>query len=94
MLWVVGLPLHLDGRESPKLLEARRFGQWLAEMTGIAVEFYDERFTSSEAEQFLLQAEMTRKRRKKRMDMLAAQIMLSADLESSAKGQPPRGLDE
>jgi putative Holliday junction resolvase len=94
VLWVVGLPVHLDGRESAKSLEARRFGQWLAAETGIPVEFFDERFTSSEAEQFLLQAELTSKRRKKRLDMLAAQIMLSAYLESATKGQdPPRALD-
>ena len=29
-----------------KSIEAPQFGQWLAEMTGVAVEFYDERFTS------------------------------------------------
>ncbi len=94
-LWVVGLPVHLDGRESAKSLEARRFGQWLAELTGVPVEFFDERFTSVEAEQFLLGAEMTSRRRKKRRDMVAAQIMLSAYLESHAKGQQaPGALDD
>ena len=34
-LWVVGLPVHLDGRESGKSQEARRFGQWLAEITAL-----------------------------------------------------------
>ena len=91
VLWVVGLPVHLDGRESQKSQEARRFGQWLAEVTGLPVEFFDERFTSREAEQFLLQAELTSKRRKKRLDMLAAQIMLTGYLESQTKGQQPPG---
>lgn len=86
-LFVVGLPIHLDGRESEKSAEARRFGQWLAETTGVPVEFFDERFTSHEAEQLLLGAEMTKKRRKNRLDMLAAQIMLSAYLESRASGR-------
>jgi len=81
VLFVVGLPLHMDGRESQKSGEARQFGQWLGAVTGVPVEFYDERLTSHEAEQLLLAAEMTRKRRKKRMDMLAAQIILSAYLE-------------
>jgi putative Holliday junction resolvase len=81
VLFVVGLPLHLDGQESAKSAEARQFGQWLADVTGIPVEFYDERFTSHEAEQLLLAADMTRKRRKKRLDMLAAQIILSGYLE-------------
>ncbi len=87
--------MFLDGCESPKSLEARRFGQWLNEVTGIAVEYFDERFTSIEAENLLLEAEMTNKRRKKRIDMLAAQIMLSAYLESYSKGKGhPQALDD
>jgi len=82
VLLVVGLPIHLDGRESEKSVEARQFGQWLGEVTGLPVEFFDERFTSHEAEQLLLAADLTRKRRKKRMDMLAAQIMLNGYLEA------------
>jgi putative holliday junction resolvase len=85
-LLVVGLPIHLDGGESQKSREARQFGQWLGEVTGVPVEFYDERFTSVEAEEALLAADLTRKRRKKRRDMLAAQIMLSAYLESHSGG--------
>jgi putative Holliday junction resolvase len=86
-LFVVGLPLHLDGGESEKSIEARHFGRWLAEVTGVPVEFYDERFTSAEAEQILLDARMTSKRRKRRTDMLAAQIMLSGYLESQPGGE-------
>lgn len=94
-LFVVGLPVHLDGRESQKSVEARQFGVWLGEVTGVPVEFFDERFTSVEAEEFLLEAGLSRKRRKARLDMLAAQILLSAYLESQSKGaEPPRGLDE
>jgi putative holliday junction resolvase len=79
--FVVGLPVFLDGRESQKSAEAREFGRWLAEVTGVPVDFFDERFTSVEAENMLQAADMTSKRRKKRIDMLAAQIMLSAYLE-------------
>ncbi len=90
VLFVVGLPLHLDGRESEKSLEARQFGRWLADATGVPVEFFDERFTSVEAEQALLAADLTRKRRKKRIDMLAAQIMLSGYLESRERVRDER----
>ncbi len=94
-LFVVGLPVHLDGGESQKSTEARQFGQWLGNLTGVPVEFFDERFTSVEAEQFLLGAELTSKRRKKRLDMVAAQIMLAAYLESHGKGEErPRALDD
>ena len=94
-LFVVGLPVHLDGCESQKSAEARQFGQWLAEATGVPVEFFDERFTSNEAEHFLLEAGLTNRRRKQRLDMVAAQIMLSAYLESREKGQQnPLPLDD
>jgi putative Holliday junction resolvase len=90
--FVVGLPVHLDGGESEKSVEARRFGAWLTEKTGVPVDFFDERFTSVEAEQALLQAGLTSKRRKKRLDMLAAQIMLAAYLESAGSGRASPGL--
>lgn len=94
-LFVVGLPVHLDGRESEKSREARRFGQWLAETTGVPVQFFDERFSSYQAEETLLAAQMTKKRRKQRLDMLAAQIMLSAFLESSGRaGESSAALDD
>ena len=93
--FVVGLPVHLDGGESQKSTEARQFGAWLAETTGVPVEFFDERFTSAEAEQFLLDANLTSKQRKARLDKLAAQIMLSAYLESGSQGQSsPGAIDD
>ncbi len=94
-LWVVGLPVHLDGHESRKSQEARRFGQWLTEITSLPVEFFDERFSSSQAEELLMAAELTSKKRKRRLDKLAAQIMLSGYLESQTKGQQePGALDD
>jgi len=85
VLFVVGLPVHLSGQESEKSRQARQFGQWLSQRTGVAVEFFDERYSSRQAEAILQDAQMTRKKRKRRLDMMAAQIMLSAYLESSAK---------
>jgi putative Holliday junction resolvase len=94
-LFVVGLPVHLDGRESEKSAEARQFGRWLADVTGVPVELFDERFTSRQAEDLLLDAGMTRKRRKGRLDKVAAQVLLAAYLESQARGsQPPGPLDD
>jgi putative pre-16S rRNA nuclease len=81
--WVVGLPVHTDGSESHKSAEARQFGQWLAEVTGLPVRYFDERYTSSQAEALLQDAGLTSKRRKERLDKLAAQLMLTAYLESS-----------
>ncbi|MEA1952050.1 MAG: Holliday junction resolvase RuvX [Planctomycetota bacterium] len=95
VLFVVGLPVHLDGRESEKSIEARAFGRWLGKVTGVDVVFYDERFSSTEAEHALMEADMTKKRRKKRLDMLAAQIILTAYLESDGKGtDDPGAIDD
>jgi putative Holliday junction resolvase len=82
--FVVGLPIHLSGDESEKSREARAFGAWLSSLFNLPHEFQDERFTSHQAEQLLLQAELTKKQRKARMDKLAAQILLQTFLEKRA----------
>jgi putative Holliday junction resolvase len=97
--FVVGLPVHLDGRESGKSVEARAFGQWLAEVTGVPVEYFDERFTTHEAQVYLSDAHLSKKKRQARLDKLAAQIMLTAYLEKmrvnrESASEPLRGLDE
>ena len=79
---VVGLPVHLDGREGQKAAEARRFGSWLALLTNLPVHYFDERFTTVEAENHLLAAGLTSQRRKARRDRVAAQIMLQAYLDA------------
>lgn len=91
---VVGLPVYPSGDESEKSLEARRFGAWLAGLTGLPVVFVDERYTSNEAERLLGGARMTRAQRKRRKDMLAAQLILSAYLESPhTAAQSPESLE-
>lgn len=94
VLFVVGLPVHLDGRESEKSGEAREFGHWLAETTGVRVVFHDERFTSVEADAKMGDAGLTRKRKKGRRDMVAAQILLESFLESGSEDGRPAGLDD
>ncbi len=77
---VVGLPMHVNGTEGTKAREAREYGAWLAQLTGLPVAYWDERYTSAVAEEYLLAAEMTRKQRKARVDKLAAQILLQGFL--------------
>ncbi len=92
--FVVGLPVHLSGNESQKSREARQFGAWLEKLTSVPVDFFDERYTSSEAEAILGDANLSKKKRKARLDQLAAQIMLTAYLEAGAKGQEsPGGIE-
>ena len=78
---VVGLPLHLSGKEGAKAAEAREFGDWVGAVLGLPVTFYDERFTTSVAEDLLIEAGFNRKQRKARLDQMAAQIMLQSFLD-------------
>ena len=86
---IVGLPVHMSGAEGGKAREARVFGAWAAEVTGLPVAFYDERYTSSMAEDHLLAAELSKKKRKERLDKLAAQIMLQSYLDAPDRGRAP-----
>jgi putative Holliday junction resolvase len=92
---VIGLPVHTNGREGVKATEARKYGAWLAEVTGLSVIFADERFTTVEAESALWDAGLTHKQRKDRRDRVAAQIMLQAYLDARCQVETElRGLDE
>lgn len=78
---VVGLPVHMSGDEGEKAREAREFGRWAASATGLPVTWWDERYTSLLAEEALMSAGLSRKKRQQRLDKLAAQIMLQAFLD-------------
>ncbi len=88
---LVGLPVHTDGREGQKAAEARAFGKWLHETTGLPVIFHDERFTTVEAESALWTAGLTHKKRKERRDKVAAQLLLQAYLEAGCPGEEAPG---
>lgn len=91
---VVGLPVHMSGQEGQKAAEARAFGNWLAELMRLPVVFWDERYTTAEAERLLLGAQLTSKRRKARRDRVAAQILLQSYLDAGCPGeQLPGAID-
>lgn len=79
---VIGLPLHTGGREGTSASLARTFGNWLGNVTGLTVIYYDERYTSAEAEDTLIAAGMKRHKRKGFRDMIAAQILLQNYLDA------------
>jgi putative Holliday junction resolvase len=81
-LIVVGLPIHEDGSEGAQAKLAREFGAWLHAMTELPVVFYDERFTSFEADAALADIGLTKKKRKARRDRVAAQILLQTYLDA------------
>ena len=92
---VLGLPAHLDGREGIKAKEARTYGEWLVQATGLPLIFADERFTTVQAEDALWAAGLSHRQRKERRDRVAAQIMLQAFLEAKCPQEEEiRGLDD
>jgi len=88
-LLLVGLPLHNDGREGDSAREARAFGDWLAALVGVPVRYYDERFTTVEAESILRNAGLSHQKRKERRDQLAAQILLQTFLDAGCPMEEP-----
>jgi len=92
--WVVGLPVHMSGDESEKSREVRKFAKWLHETTGLPIAFYDERFTSAIANEYMQQANLSKKKRKERLDKLAAQILLANYLESNRNSNPPGSIED
>lgn len=78
---VAGLPKHLDGSHN---IQADK-NEFLCEklrQKGCKVEYFDERLTSSAAERAMLEADMSRKKRKENIDKLAAVIILQDYLDS------------
>ncbi|MGH7915556.1 MAG: Holliday junction resolvase RuvX [Candidatus Binataceae bacterium] len=81
-LIVVGLPLNMDGTEGPSARAARSFAEHLGSATGLAVEMFDERLTSFEAEERLKEASASRKAKNASRDAVAAVVILEGWLES------------
>lgn len=92
--FVVGLPVFSSGDESPKSREARAWGKWLFDWSALPVRFFDERYTTAQADEYLAFAGLTKKRRTERRDQLAAQILLTAYLESESRDLAPGALDD
>ena len=78
---VVGLPVGLSGGEGPAAVAARAFGDSIAAETGLAVEYVDERFTTYTAEQAMLEGGLKRRDRRRKVDKVAAAVILRQYLE-------------
>ena len=82
----MGLPLNMDGSEGERAKIHREFGEKLASLSGIKVEYVDERLTSAEAEEILIQSKVRREKRKELIDKISAQIILQTYLNQIKRG--------
>ncbi|MET3558559.1 putative Holliday junction resolvase [Streptococcus rupicaprae] len=79
---VIGLPKNMNNTEGPRVEASRAYGDMVAERFGLAVDYQDERLTTVAAERMLVeQADLSRNKRKKVIDKLAAQLILQNYLE-------------
>lgn len=79
---VVGLPRRLNGSLGERAGRAMDFARKLHEALGLPVHTWDERLSTVAAERTLLEADMSRARRRKIIDRMAAAIILQGFLDS------------
>ena len=80
---VIGWPLSMDGSIGPAAQGARDWAGALSEATGLPACLWDERLSSAAVNRMLIEADVTRKRRAKLVDGLAAAYILQAALDAS-----------
>ncbi|HGD4054900.1 TPA: Holliday junction resolvase RuvX [Streptococcus agalactiae] len=80
--FVVGLPKNMNNTSGPRVEASQAYGDKITELFNLPVEYQDERLTSVQAERMLVeQADISRGKRKKVIDKLAAQLILQNYLD-------------
>ncbi|MGA9289980.1 MAG: Holliday junction resolvase RuvX [Anaerobacillus sp.] len=79
---VVGLPKNMNGSIGPSGEACKAFADLLGTNTNLPVEMWDERLTTVAAERMLISADVSRKKRKKVIDKMAAVMILQGYLDS------------
>jgi len=82
---VVGIPYNLDGSMGERAKQITGFAQRIRNRFSLPVVFWDERFSTFGAERVLLEADLSRKRRKKVIDKVAAVFILQGYLEKKRR---------
>ncbi len=78
---VIGLPVNMDGSEGPRAQASRAFVRNVARMTDLPFAFWDERLSTVAAERTLIEMDMSRAKRKTKIDSAAAAFILQGVLD-------------
>lgn len=81
---LLGLPLRLNGEEGPAVQAVHQFLERLGDALPVPIVTWDERMTTKAAEDLLIAADVSRKKRKGVVDRVAAAILLQSYLEAHA----------
>ena len=80
-LILVGMPRNMDGSYGLAALKVQEFVAVLRDAVAIPLKTWDERLTSAQAQRFLIQGNVRRDKRKEKVDMMAAAILLQSYLD-------------
>lgn len=82
---VVGLPLRADGSEGEQAKKVREFAEAVSARTRVPVEYWDERFTTVEAERLMREAGRGPAARRAWVDAVSAAVILQGYLDSEKR---------
>lgn len=82
---VVGMPLTMSGAKGESAQRVAQFVEALNSALNINVTTYDERLSTKEGEKFLISSDVSRKKRKRVIDTIAAQLILQSYLDRLKK---------
>lgn len=79
---VVGLPKNMNNSIGPRGEASQAYGELIQQELSLPVKYWDERLSTMAAERVLLEADVSRKKRKKVIDKMAAMMILQGYLDS------------
>ena len=83
---VLGLPKNMNNTEGPRVEKSREYGKMVEDKFHLPIDFIDERLTTVQAERMLIdEADVSRKKRKKVIDKIAAEMILQNYLDAKGK---------
>lgn len=82
---VVGLPKNMNGTIGPRGEICIEFAEWIKEKLNMPVHIWDERLTTASAQRTLLEADVSRKKRKQVIDKMAAALILQSYMDAKSR---------
>lgn len=79
---VVGMPKNMNNTIGPRGEASKAYGELIQQELSLPIKYWDERLSTMAAERVLLEADVSRKKRKKVIDKMAAMMILQGYLDS------------
>lgn len=91
---VAGLPLNMDGSRGASAEMVEEFARRVGNRAGIPVVMWDERLTTVSAQKMMIEADLSRKKRRQKVDRIAAVLILQGYLDWLSGSGGPSGRDD